>query len=74
MITDKHNKPDIPDMDARHSSEYSSFESAYWQMLIHKEAHTSRDNDYAKAEIEHMFNVWNGRFGTDAQPRWKRDV
>jgi len=73
MIKDKSNKPDKGVRGDIHA-EYSALESAYWQMLISKEAHTSNDDDYAKNDVEHMFNVWNERFGTNVQPRWKRDI
>ena len=68
------NQPDIKDCGTYdHGSDFSPFESSYWQMLIHREAHTSREDAYECREVEHLFQCWNDRFGTDVKPRWLRD-
>lgn len=71
MIKDKFNTPDGSYFSAEG---FSSFESAYWQMLIHRESQCSADkeqDDFERYDIEHLFKVWNERFGTQLKPRWK---
>ncbi len=67
------NKPDIEsDTSHSHPSEFSAFESGYWRMLTEKEGRTSNDDNYAKHEVEGLFDNWNERFGSNVKPRWLR--
>ena len=53
--------------------EYSSFESAYWRMLISRADKAQDGDDYSKYIVEGMFDLWNERFGTDVKPMWLQE-